>query len=133
MINFLLLSKITLAKWGHCPIPSVAALKIKASILWKKCLTHKILGPTFQIIICSFFSLIYANVVPDYLSHLFFESCCPLCRHCAVESKYLTNPFSSSNGHSSSRGRPRQRLPTCLLYTSPSPRDGLLSRMPSSA
>src|SRR5680860_572607 len=27
--------------------------------------------------------------------------------------------------------RPRQ--PTCLLYTSPSPRDGLLSRMPSSA
>ena len=31
---------------------------------------------------------------------------------------------------------PRQRRPTkptCLLYTSPSPRDGLLSRMPSSA
>ena len=26
-----------------------------------------------------------------------------------------------------------QRLNTCLLYTSPSPRDGLLSRMPSSA
>ena len=25
------------------------------------------------------------------------------------------------------------RLHTCLLYTSPSPRDGLLSRMPSSA
>ena len=25
------------------------------------------------------------------------------------------------------------RLLTCLLYTSPSPRDGLLSRMPSSA
>ena len=25
------------------------------------------------------------------------------------------------------------RLPICLLYTSPSPRDGLLSRMPSSA
>ena len=24
-------------------------------------------------------------------------------------------------------------LPDCLLYTSPSPRDGLLSRMPSSA
>ena len=28
-----------------------------------------------------------------------------------------------SNGH----------IPSCLLYTSPSPRDGLLSRMPSSA
>ena len=26
-----------------------------------------------------------------------------------------------------------QNLPVCLLYTSPSPRDGLLSRMPSSA
>ena len=26
-----------------------------------------------------------------------------------------------------------EQLPTCLLYTSPSPRDGLLSRMPSSA
>ena len=26
-----------------------------------------------------------------------------------------------------------QELGTCLLYTSPSPRDGLLSRMPSSA
>ena len=26
-----------------------------------------------------------------------------------------------------------QRTWTCLLYTSPSPRDGLLSRMPSSA
>ena len=29
--------------------------------------------------------------------------------------------------------RPVERLQICLLYTSPSPRDGLLSRMPSSA
>ena len=28
---------------------------------------------------------------------------------------------------------PDQRVRACLLYTSPSPRDGLLSRMPSSA
>ena len=27
----------------------------------------------------------------------------------------------------------RERVDNCLLYTSPSPRDGLLSRMPSSA
>ena len=27
----------------------------------------------------------------------------------------------------------KQAVNTCLLYTSPSPRDGLLSRMPSSA
>ena len=31
------------------------------------------------------------------------------------------------------RRRPGQSDITCLLYTSPSPRDGLLSRMPSSA
>ena len=30
-------------------------------------------------------------------------------------------------------GRPYGCVVTCLLYTSPSPRDGLLSRMPSSA
>ena len=29
--------------------------------------------------------------------------------------------------------RPVEEDKTCLLYTSPSPRDGLLSRMPSSA
>ena len=31
------------------------------------------------------------------------------------------------------RGYDRAWIVTCLLYTSPSPRDGLLSRMPSSA
>ena len=31
------------------------------------------------------------------------------------------------------RKRQRRQVRTCLLYTSPSPRDGLLSRMPSSA
>ena len=32
-----------------------------------------------------------------------------------------------------STGTVGKRLESCLLYTSPSPRDGLLSRMPSSA
>ena len=31
------------------------------------------------------------------------------------------------------KSRQTRRKKTCLLYTSPSPRDGLLSRMPSSA
>ena len=35
----------------------------------------------------------------------------------------------SQHAHSEIVGQ----LPDCLLYTSPSPRDGLLSRMPSSA
>ena len=30
-------------------------------------------------------------------------------------------------------GEQKERTECCLLYTSPSPRDGLLSRMPSSA
>ena len=34
----------------------------------------------------------------------------------------LTDDFTAKTGHN-----------VCLLYTSPSPRDGLLSRMPSSA
>ena len=32
-----------------------------------------------------------------------------------------------------SDGRYKTQIASCLLYTSPSPRDGLLSRMPSSA
>ena len=39
--------------------------------------------------------------------------------------------FDYDGGNSSSRLFERSRI--CLLYTSPSPRDGLLSRMPSSA
>ena len=35
--------------------------------------------------------------------------------------------------HPSTHGVLRLEVMTCLLYTSPSPRDGLLSRMPSSA
>ena len=35
--------------------------------------------------------------------------------------------------HGEDRGELLNRSNTCLLYTSPSPRDGLLSRMPSSA
>ena len=35
--------------------------------------------------------------------------------------------------HGSQRTRGHRQHLTCLLYTSPSPRDGLLSRMPSSA
>ena len=44
--------------------------------------------------------------------------------------KYLTNKYGSV---SSAMGTTKYYYQTCLLYTSPSPRDGLLSRMPSSA
>ena len=44
-------------------------------------------------------------------------------------------PFSGDNGLKIDYKDPKmlQRYMSCLLYTSPSPRDGLLSRMPSSA
>ena len=40
-----------------------------------------------------------------------------------LEAKKAGRPFGVLSG----------LMPSCLLYTSPSPRDGLLSRMPSSA
>jgi hypothetical protein len=43
----------------------------------------------------------------------------------------LSDDYNSTFG--SLRSHPNDALRTCLLYTSPSPRDGLLSRMPSSA
>ena len=40
------------------------------------------------------------------------------------------NPLTINNEYVENLAR---KMQTCLLYTSPSPRDGLLSRMPSSA
>ena len=48
------------------------------------------------------------------------------------ESKILTQTFTSS-WDTSHWGNVQWSVSICLLYTSPSPRDGLLSRMPSSA
>ena len=45
---------------------------------------------------------------------------------------FLANQIRDYFGDGSDLGV-RMRYATCLLYTSPSPRDGLLSRMPSSA
>ena len=48
-----------------------------------------------------------------------------------------SNPFSITSGSTTitvtELNHGRSSNDTCLLYTSPSPRDGLLSRMPSSA
>ena len=53
---------------------------------------------------------------------------------------WLSIPYITALGHFAAvkfrridEGKPKYGQPTCLLYTSPSPRDGLLSRMPSSA
>ena len=54
--------------------------------------------------------------------------------------KKVEAPEANANGTSGylikegkNAGKVLKHLKTCLLYTSPSPRDGLLSRMPSSA
>src|SRR5664279_5180818 len=44
--------------------------------------------------------------------------------------QYVATPHAALGAHQTGA---RQRQEDCLLYTSPSPRDGLLSRMPSSA
>ena len=64
----------------------------------------------------------------------------------SVERRPEDRPFVFYEGPPTANGRPGfhhalsrafkdliPRFKTCLLYTSPSPRDGLLSRMPSSA
>ena len=59
----------------------------------------------------------------------------------AAEVKLTTSPKKDneqSGGEEEQKVEPvvskqAQQLKDCLLYTSPSPRDGLLSRMPSSA
>ena len=62
---------------------------------------------------------------------------------CAMVAEATDLPITASSALSESLDAPRRALTTvlnarllsriCLLYTSPSPRDGLLSRMPSSA
>ena len=46
---------------------------------------------------------------------------------------FFTNPTLGEQEFTAMAARVRRRCGPCLLYTSPSPRDGLLSRMPSSA
>ena len=53
--------------------------------------------------------------------------------HTATPHSTLGTPHSTIYTLHSTQPTPHFTLYTCLLYTSPSPRDGLLSRMPSSA
>ena len=59
------------------------------------------------------------------------EAYSPIGRYMAkIKSEYLENLKNKKDGKLI---LVTAITPTCLLYTSPSPRDGLLSRMPSSA
>src|SRR5664279_2103216 len=50
-----------------------------------------------------------------------------------VEALGLVEVGEQVGAHGDRLGRVAEQFGVCLLYTSPSPRDGLLSRMPSSA
>ena len=50
-----------------------------------------------------------------------------------IAAQAITSQMRSDIKLITSKALQRQKNPNCLLYTSPSPRDGLLSRMPSSA
>ena len=52
----------------------------------------------------------------------------------AVQPKTDMSRMNTQRGDlSTNSGKPQTKMPVCLLYTSPSPRDFVLSRMPSSA
>ena len=50
-------------------------------------------------------------------------------KRCAADARFVDAAVRAVRRETSTIGK----VETCLLYTSPSPRDGLLSRMPSSA
>ena len=51
----------------------------------------------------------------------------------SLDAKGVAVTIDSTHQCMTMRGIKKEQATTCLLYTSPSPRDGLLSRMPSSA
>ena len=55
------------------------------------------------------------------------------CRMCLVEMEKSPKPIASCAMPAAEGMNIKTNTVFCLLYTSPSPRDGLLSRMPSSA
>ena len=94
---------------------------------------HRIIKNTFILLLSigllSLFSILtvlwaFSNTLPDYK---FLKNYKP-----SVSSKVYSGDGELVNDFSTEK---RIFVPykSCLLYTSPSPRDGLLSRMPSSA
>ena len=53
--------------------------------------------------------------------------------HASQITKYIAHAETQQEQGLDTHPHPPTHTHTCLLYTSPSPRDGLLSRMPSSA
>ena len=65
--------------------------------------------------------------------HEWFENSIPLIASENIPSPAVREAVMSDFGNRYAEGWPGERVYACLLYTSPSPRDATLSRMPSSA
>ena len=73
----------------------------------------------------------YAIIGQTHICHWNVRGASFFSLHTAFEEQY--NELFAAVDEIAERIRAKGALAPCLLYTSPSPRDGLLSRMPSSA
>ena len=76
-------------------------------------------------------SFIFSADDQSYHAEKGYENEPKRCSTCRAAKRSSRNSMGRGGGFGN-RG-PREMHTICLLYTSPSPRDGLLSRMPSSA
>ena len=91
-------------------------------------------------IVFSSLCLVSSNIA-FYLFKLIIKTTFDFCPTCLLEGEARRNTYkkvtmfttTGKQSNTVANALLRSQQPACLLYTSPSPRDGLLSRMPSSA
>ena len=83
---------------------------------------NKKITPRLKDKLSSYGELMSIRIISGYLNKI------------GIESKFIDNiGIITDEGFGNAKILPETYSSSCLLYTSPSPRDGLLSRMPSSA
>ena len=88
-------------------------------------------APAVRIDALEMFVDLLARVEEDGSSEEFYGRLCEAA--CSLTSMERAVLFRYDETQRRVRAAGSHNIPLCLLYTSPSPRDGLLSRMPSSA
>ena len=78
-------------------------------------------------------STFFLNLLIFSLYQYIFIAFCLVTSICAYTKIFMSLPHNQIHGQNHVVQGQSSQVNTCLLYTSPSPRDGLLSRMPSSA
>ena len=82
-----------------------------------------------------FASILYSKIIPEYGGDTLWSCLSSIYEALPFEFKKYLKSLKAVHDMGAFRNNYTKNEPigTCLLYTSPSPRDGLLSRMPSSA